>query len=277
MTEPSRDHRSDGVVFPTELDDLTPDVVGAALADHMPGVVVDHLEIAAAKRAGEGVASTADRVVVDLTYAPGTGGDLPNRLILKTMLASPHAPRVMYENEVRFYREIRDELDIETPQVFASHFDPPTGRFGLLLEDLTARGARFPSALEPVSLAELRSILGNLAALHAHFWDSPRFAAELSWVPTPTSGGMFDVFDSDRPRTDRGPGGAPPVQSRTDRAPRPHRGPDVGTPVAGPATTHPRADHLVARRSTRRQHLPTTGRTRWTARLAADGARELGP
>lgn len=196
MTEPSRNDRTDGVVFPSDLDDLTPDVLGAALADRVPGVVVDQVEIVAAKHAGEGVASTADRVVVDLTYAPGTSGDLPTRLILKTMLASPHAPHAMYENEVRFYREIRDELDIEAPRVFASHFDPPTGRFGLLLEDLTARGARFPSALDPVSLAEVRSILGHLASLHARFWDSPRFAAQLSWVPTPTSGGMFDVFDT---------------------------------------------------------------------------------
>lgn len=187
---------SGGVVFPADLDDLTPGVLGAALADRVPGVVVDRAEIVAAKHAGEGVASTADRVIVDLTYAPGTSGDLPDRLILKTMLASPHAPRAMYENEVRFYREIRDELDIETPRVFASHFDPPTGRFGLLLEDLTARGARFPSAVDPVSLPEVRSILGNLASLHARFWESPRFTAELSWVPTPTSGGMFEVFDT---------------------------------------------------------------------------------
>jgi hypothetical protein len=196
MNELSRDDPRDHVVFPTDLDDLTTEVLGAALADRVPGVVVDEVEIVDAKHAGEGVASTADRVVVDLTYAPGTSGDLPNRFILKTMLASPHAPRAMYENEARFYREIRDELDIETPQVFASHFDPRTGRFGLLLEDLTARGARFPSALDPVSLAELRSILGNLASLHARFWDSPRFTAELSWVPTPMSGGMFDVFDA---------------------------------------------------------------------------------
>lgn len=188
--------RDRGVVFPSDIADLTPDVLGAALADRAPGVVVDGVDIVTAKRAGEGVASTADRVVVDLTYAPGTRGDLPRRLILKTMLASPHAPAAMYENEVRFYREIRDDLDIETPRVFASHFDPSTGRFGLLLEDLTARGARFPSAIDSVSLAEVRSIIENLARVHARFWDSPRFGGELSWVPTPMSGGMFEVFDT---------------------------------------------------------------------------------
>ena len=67
------------------------------------------------------------------------------------MLATPHAPAAMYQNEVRFYGELRGELDIEAPVAFASHFDEPSGRFGLLLEDLTARGAHFPSAIEPVS------------------------------------------------------------------------------------------------------------------------------
>ena len=182
-------------VFPSDLDELTPEILTAALSEQRPDVVVDRVQIVAAKRCGDGVASTADRVVLDLSYGPGTGADLPGRLILKTMLASPHAPAAMYENEVRFYRELRDDLDIETPAAFASSFDPATGRFGLLLEDLTARDARFPSALDPVSVDEVRSILGHLATLHARFWDSPRFGRDLAWVGSPLSGGMFDVFD----------------------------------------------------------------------------------
>lgn len=184
------------VVFPADLDKLTPAILQAALSERSEGVLVDRVEIVAAKRCGDGVASTADRVVLDLTYGAGTGGGLPRRMILKTMLASPHAPAAMYENEVRFYREIRDDLDIETPAAFAGNFDSVTGQFGLLLEDLTAREARFPSALDAVSLDEVRSILGHLAAMHARFWNSPRFGGDLSWVPTPTSGGMFDVFDT---------------------------------------------------------------------------------
>jgi hypothetical protein len=167
-------------VFPSDLDELTPTVLTAALSDRAPGVVVEAVDIVAAKRCGDGVASTADRVVVDLTYRAGTGSGLPERLVLKTMLATPHAPAAMYENEVRFYRELRDDVAIEAPIAFASHFDRTTGRFGLLLEDLTARDARFPSALEPVSLAEIRSILGHLATLHARFWESRRFDDELA-------------------------------------------------------------------------------------------------
>ena len=184
-----------GVVFPADLNQLSAAVLTEALAERWPDVVVEHLEIVEAKRCGDGVASTADRVVLDLTYAAGSNSELPRRLILKTMLASPHAPAAMYENEVRFYGELREELNIEAPRAFASHFDHETGRFGLLLEDLTAREARFPSAIEPVSLAEVRSILAHLATLHARFWNSPRFEGDLAWVPTPMSGGMFEVFD----------------------------------------------------------------------------------
>ena len=184
-----------GVVFPANLDDLSPAVLTEALSERWPDAVVEHLEIVAAKRCGDGVASTADRVVLDLTYAPGSDSEPPRRLILKTMLATPHAPAAMYENEVRFYRELRDELQIEAPTAFASHFDPSTGRFGLLLEDLTSRDARFPSAIESVSLNEVRSILAHLATLHARFWNSPRFDDDLAWVATPMSGGMFEVFD----------------------------------------------------------------------------------
>lgn len=178
--------------FPSDPDQLTPTVLDAVLAERHPGVVVDAVDVVAAKRCGEGVASTADRLVLDLSY--GTPTDLPRRMVLKTMLATPHAPSAMYENEVRFYRELRDDLGIETPAVYASSFDRASGRFGLLLEDLTERGARFPSALDPVSLDEVRAILGHLATLHAHFWDSPRFAGDLSWVDTPLTGGMADVF-----------------------------------------------------------------------------------
>ncbi len=183
------------VVFPANLNELTPAVLTSALADRTPGVVVERVDIVTAKHCGDGVASTADRAVIDLTYAPGTAGGLPNRMVLKTMLATPHAPEAMYENEVRFYGELRDELDIEAPVAFGSHFDAASGRFGLLLEDLTARDARFPSTLDDVSVDEVRSILGHLARLHARFWNSERFDDELAWVATPMSGGMFDVFD----------------------------------------------------------------------------------
>jgi len=182
--------------FPADVRDITPALLTAVISETTPGVVVEAFEILEVKYAGEGVASTADRVVLDLYIVAGAPAHLPTRLVLKTMLVTPHAPATMYENEVRFYAGIRGEIDIEAPRSFGSHFTSGSrGHFGLLLEDLRQRGARFPNATQPVTLAEIVSLLDQLAKLHARYWCSPRFDADLAWVPTPVRGGMADVFN----------------------------------------------------------------------------------
>lgn len=187
--------------FPATPEELTPALLTELLAEFHPGVRVDDLRILSVAQCGDGQASTADRVVLELEYATeargGTGAtdDLPRQVMLKTMLASPHAPPVMYENEVRFYRELRPQLHMEAPRVLTAGFDSDTGQFGVLMEDLNLRGARFPFATTPISIEEMRGLLANQASLHAMFWESPRLATDLAWVPTPLAGGMFSVFD----------------------------------------------------------------------------------
>lgn len=181
-------------VFPRRAEEISPALLTEALAVRHPGAVVESVEVVATKRCGEGIASTADRVVLDLAYAPGRDAGLPARMVLKTMLVSPHAPAEMYETEVRFYAELRPHLSVETPRCFAAAFDRESGQFGLLLEDLTLRGASFPDATEDVSVAQVAALLDQLARLHATFWGSPRFAADLAWVATHTEGGMAGVF-----------------------------------------------------------------------------------
>jgi len=183
------------VGFGRREEDLTAAVLTDVLAVDHPGVQVDAVEIVATKRCGEGIASTADRMLLDLTYAEGSTGGLPERMVLKTMLVSPHAPAEMYATEVRFYNELRPSLSVETPRCYAGSFDPATGQFGLLLEDLTARGAWFPNATLRVSVEEVGALLDQLAALHAEFWRSPRFGADLAWVATPRKGGMSGIFE----------------------------------------------------------------------------------
>ncbi len=180
--------------FPARVEEITPALLTAVLSREQPGVVVECVAVIDTKRCGDGFASTADRVLLDLAYAPDCDVRLPSRLLLKTMLLSPHAPRSMYCNEVRFYRDIRPELDIEAPQVFASHFDEETGHFGILMEDLAQREARFPYATTPISATEITHLVTNLARLHAHFWCSPRLDDELAWLPRPCSGGMYKIF-----------------------------------------------------------------------------------
>ncbi len=132
--------------------------------------------------------------MLELVYGPGTPANLPTRLILKTMQVGPHAPPEMYETEVRFYTEIQSEIVMETPRCFGGHFGGEAGNFGILLEDLERRDARFPKATEQVSLREVASRLRQLAGLHAHFWRPDRFASDLAWVPMPLAGGMQTIF-----------------------------------------------------------------------------------
>jgi hypothetical protein len=180
--------------FPTTVEDLTPELLTLLLAERRPAVAVERVRVIETSHCGDGFASTADRAILGLDYAPGCDSGLPTRVLLKTMLKRSLIPDSMYENEVRFYRDIRPELTIEAPRAFASVFDEETGQFGVLMEDLTLRSARFPNATTPVALEEVTGLVHTLAALHAHYWASSRFQRDLRWLPTPRSGGMYEIF-----------------------------------------------------------------------------------
>jgi aminoglycoside phosphotransferase (APT) family kinase protein len=181
-------------IFPTDPNALTPELLTAALGERHPGVEVAGLRVVDATEYGVGQVSTADRVTLDLDYASGRDAGLPTRILLKTYLALPHAPKSMYRNEVRFYRDVRPELDIEAPRVFASTIDEDSGQFGVLMEDLNLRGARFPNATTHIELDQVADLLDTLAKLHARYWQSPALDAQFSWVPTPLEGGMHNTF-----------------------------------------------------------------------------------
>lgn len=180
--------------FPKQVEDLSTELLTTALAEMQPGVRVRDFEIVETIACESGYASTADRVVLELDYADTAGYLLPARMMLKTMLVSPHAPTAMYAAEVQFYRHLRPGLAIEAPRAFAAMVDEPSGQFGLLLEDLGQRQAVFPNTTVAVSLDQVRSLIANLAKIHATFWESPRLSGDLAWLCTPARGGMSDFF-----------------------------------------------------------------------------------
>ena len=53
------------IVFPADVADLDKEVLTQAISARIPGVVVKDFRILTTKYAGEGVASTADRVVLE--------------------------------------------------------------------------------------------------------------------------------------------------------------------------------------------------------------------
>ncbi len=187
------------VVFPSNSELLTPELLTAALSELRPGVAVTGLRVVEEAHCDTGSASTAARAVLDLDYQAGCDRGLPRRVVLKTVLVRPGAPSAMYHNEVRFYAELRPEIGLEAPRVFASSFDAASGGFGVVMEDLRLRSARFPNATASMNRAQIESVLAQLASLHARFWESSRFSQDLDWLWTPRSGGFYDFM--------RGPGG----------------------------------------------------------------------
>lgn len=104
-----------------------------------------------------------------------TGDDVPATVFVK-LAAETVATRLMGEmgrlgaTETRFYRELSPRLT-GVPACHGSAFDPVTGRYVLVLEDLPADECEFPDTLHPISVDRAARIVELLARLHATFWD----------------------------------------------------------------------------------------------------------
>src|SRR3546814_18878321 len=84
-------------------------------------------------------------------------------------------------------------------QTLGGDFDPESTNFALVLENLTARDARFPNVTQKITTDNVRALLDTLASLHARFWQSPRFESDLKWVETNVSGGLADMMNGVAP------------------------------------------------------------------------------
>ena len=121
-----------------------------------------------------------------------TGKDVPESVFVK-IAAQTAATRLMGElgrlghTEVRFYSQLAPQLT-GVPEAYGAAFDPWTGRYLLVLEDLPAESCEFPDTLHPLSPDQASLIVELLADLHASFWDRlPRDGrGPLGWLYTPS-------------------------------------------------------------------------------------------
>ena len=101
------------------------------------------------------------------------GADVPESVFIK-MPAATAATRMMGElgrlaaTETRFYRELSSQLT-GVPESHGSAFDPLTGRFVLVLEDLADDDCEFPDTLNPLGVDQASQIVELLARLHGTF------------------------------------------------------------------------------------------------------------
>ncbi|APE14343.1 phosphotransferase family protein [Mycolicibacterium pallens] len=145
--------------FPRRIADLTPTELSAII-----GCRVDSVDVL------DGVTGTSSRARLGIT-----GDDVPASVFVK-MSAESAGIRMLGElaglgeTEVRFYRELAPELGVGIPRSYGAAFDSLTGRFVIVLEDMSTSPCQFPDTLHPLSTDQMAQVVDVLAELHATFW-----------------------------------------------------------------------------------------------------------
>ena len=120
---------------------------------------------------------------VRLSY--GRHGKGPASVVVKIPRTGPAGGSVgqpgVYEREARFFAEVAPDVGVDVPGCLASHWDPGTGHFILVLEDLGH--LRVGDQLSGISDDEALAVSRLLAQLHSYWWMHPRLDA-LGWLPT---------------------------------------------------------------------------------------------
>jgi phosphotransferase family enzyme len=168
------------VQLPIELAELTPAFFSWALE-----LDVSHADML------DRSSGTTGRARVALRGAPG----VPATVFVK-LPPFDEAQRAFVNSvgmgvaEARFYRELATEVPVLVPKVWFADTDEDS-RYVMVLEDLTANDCWFPTPQDDDIAARGLDIVEQLAALHAHYWESPRFddQRDLGWLARKGTGG----------------------------------------------------------------------------------------
>lgn len=91
--------------------------------------------------------------------------------------------------EARFYRDLAPEVPVRVPGVWFADTDERA--YVMVLEDLVASGCTFPTPADADIASRATDVVEQLAALHARFWESERFAPgrDLEWLAARSADG----------------------------------------------------------------------------------------
>lgn len=92
-------------------------------------------------------------------------------------------PRLL-QTEVRFYKEVAPRMPIPQPLVLATEARPGRGTC-LVLEDVTASGARAGKPTDALTPGQARRMVEILARLHAKFQSQSLLVRDYSWLAGP--------------------------------------------------------------------------------------------
>jgi aminoglycoside/choline kinase family phosphotransferase len=170
--------------LPTSPDQITPEMLTRALRK---GGAIRESAVTSfdTQIIGEGAGFLGQLAKLTLRYdRPEEGA--PLSLIAKLPAAFPENKEVasffrFYEREVRFYEEIAGQVELRTPRCYFSHFDPASGDYVLLLEDLAP--AQVGDQMAGCTIAKAELALRELARFHATWWEHPTLE-NLDWMPS---------------------------------------------------------------------------------------------
>ena len=177
MADKSMDMR-----LPLTPQEITAGWLSDALQFQHPGVKVNSADVM------DIISGTSTKIRVAVTYgASGRNAALPATVIVKGGFEA-HSPWMakMYADEVRFYRDVKPHIDMNTPACFYAGSDPATHQSIVILEDLKPRGVTFLDPLKPCSYEQIARRLDAMARYHAQTWGSPDFdpGGRFDWMTT---------------------------------------------------------------------------------------------
>ena len=169
--------------IPTTPQDISPAWLSEALAERFPGIEVTAVEVLDRHVGTTGRARLGVSCRKDVGLAPTLFAKLPpDDPAQRAMVQSTGMGR----KEARFYAQLAGELPVRIAGPLYAGWSEDGASYLILMEDLEAAGCSFPNAINGPTVGYAREIVEQLARLHAHFWNSPRFADELAWVTPPT-------------------------------------------------------------------------------------------
>lgn len=141
------------------IEDLTPEWVGRALGREVVSMTTELV--------GTGQMGSCHRLFLD------GGPELPRTVLVKLPSDDAGTRELManaYANEIRFYRDLADTVDIRVPECFAAALGEG-GEFTLLLEDLAP--AEVGDQIAGCTPEQARAAVLNLVGLHGPRWCDP--------------------------------------------------------------------------------------------------------
>lgn len=140
-------------------------------------------------RAGEPTRIGDGLVGMNLRFAL-EGEGVPQSVVVKLASTDPTSRATgialrNYEREVRFYREIASTVDVRAPHCHFADWNPESGDFVIVLEDLAP--AVQGNQITGCTLDEARAAVAELAKLHGPRWNDPTLSG-IDWLGRRESG-----------------------------------------------------------------------------------------